>query len=70
MDSGRAIVDLSLGIGTRSGSFDVSLLVKNALDDDTNVAQTWNYTARRFRAGGAWCSAAGCRLVLAGIIAR
>jgi outer membrane receptor protein involved in Fe transport len=38
----RAIVDVSLGVGTRSGSFDLSLLVKNALDDDTHVAQTWN----------------------------
>ena len=38
----RAIVDLSVGIGTRSGSFDVSLLLKNALDDDTRVTQTWN----------------------------
>jgi hypothetical protein len=38
----RAIVDLSVGIGSRTGSFDVSLLVKNALDDDTNVSQTWN----------------------------
>ena len=38
----RAIVDLSVGVGTRSGSFDVSLLLKNALDDDTHVAQTWN----------------------------
>jgi iron complex outermembrane recepter protein len=39
---GRTIVDLALGLGTRTGSFDVSLLLKNALDDDTNVAQTWN----------------------------
>jgi iron complex outermembrane receptor protein len=39
---GRTLVDLSLGLGTRSGSFDVSLLLKNALDDDTRVAQTWN----------------------------
>jgi outer membrane receptor protein involved in Fe transport len=39
---GRTLVDLSLGFGTRSGSFDVSLLLKNALDDDTNVAQSWN----------------------------
>ena len=28
--------------GTRSGSFDASLLLKNALDDNTHVAQTWN----------------------------
>ena len=38
----RAIVDLSLGVGTRTGSFDLSLIVKNALDDDTHVSQTWN----------------------------
>ena len=38
----RAIVDLSVGVGTRTGSFDLSVLVKNALDDDTNVSQTWN----------------------------
>ncbi len=36
------IVDFALGIGTRSGSFDVSLLLKNALDDDTYVSKTWN----------------------------
>ena len=39
---GRTILDVSAGVGTRSGSFDVSLLLKNALDDDTHVAQTWN----------------------------
>ena len=38
----RAIVDLSIGWGTRSGSFDASLLLKNAFDDNTHVAQTWN----------------------------
>jgi outer membrane receptor protein involved in Fe transport len=38
----RTIVDLSVGLGSRSGNFDLSLLLKNALDDDTNVAQTWN----------------------------
>jgi hypothetical protein len=38
----RALVDLSVGVGTRTGSFDLSVLVKNALDDDTNVSQTWN----------------------------
>ncbi len=38
----RTLVDFSAGFGTRSGSFDVSLLLKNALDDDTHVAQTWN----------------------------
>ena len=29
-------------VGTRSGSFDASLLLKNAFDDNTHVAQTWN----------------------------
>jgi outer membrane receptor protein involved in Fe transport len=38
----RALVDVAAGIATRSGSFELSLLVKNALDDDTRVAQTWN----------------------------
>ncbi len=38
----RAIVDLSIGWGTRSGSFDASLLLKNAFDDNTHVAQSWN----------------------------
>ena len=38
----RTLVDVAAGFGTRSGSFDVSLLLKNALDDDTRVAQTWN----------------------------
>jgi iron complex outermembrane recepter protein len=39
---GRTLVDLAVGLGTPSGSFDFSVLVKNALDDDTRVAQTWN----------------------------
>jgi hypothetical protein len=38
----RTIVDFAAGIGTRSGTFSVNLLLKNALDDDTHVAQTWN----------------------------
>ena len=38
----RAIVDFSIGWGTRSGSFDASLLLKNAFDDNTHVAQSWN----------------------------
>jgi len=36
------IVDFAVGLGSRTGSFDVSLLLKNAFDDDTRVAQTWN----------------------------
>jgi iron complex outermembrane recepter protein len=38
----RTLVDLAIGVGTRSGSFSANLLLKNALDDDTHVAQTWN----------------------------
>jgi iron complex outermembrane receptor protein len=38
----RTIVDFAAGVGTRNGSFGVNLLLKNALDDDTHVAQTWN----------------------------
>ena len=38
----RTIVDVAAGFGTRNGNFDISLLLKNALDDDTSVAQTWN----------------------------
>ena len=43
VDSRRARSSISsAGLGTRSGSFDISLLLKNAFDDDTNVSQTWN----------------------------
>ncbi len=38
----RPRVDFSIGWGTRSGSFDASLLLKNAFDDNTHVSQTWN----------------------------
>ena len=38
----RTLVDFSVGLGGRDGKFDVSFLLKNALDDDTNVSQTWN----------------------------
>jgi iron complex outermembrane receptor protein len=38
----RTLVDLSVGLGSRSGSFDVSVLLKNAFDDNSRVAQTWN----------------------------
>ena len=38
----RTLVDFSIGWGTRSGSFDASLLLKNAFDDNTHVSQTWN----------------------------
>ncbi|SFU82974.1 TonB-dependent receptor [Pseudoduganella namucuonensis] len=36
------ITDLSVGLGTRSGSFDVSVLVKNAFGNDTPLTRTWN----------------------------
>jgi outer membrane receptor protein involved in Fe transport len=38
----RTLVDFAIGVGTRSGSFSANLLLKNALDDDTHVSQTWN----------------------------
>ena len=38
----RAIVDFSIGWGTRTGSFDASLLLKNAFNDNTHVSQSWN----------------------------
>jgi iron complex outermembrane receptor protein len=37
-----SITDLALGLGTRSGSFDVSLLVKNVFKNDSPVLRTWN----------------------------
>jgi outer membrane receptor protein involved in Fe transport len=40
----KTIVDLAVGIGTRDGKFDVSLLVKNALDDDTPITISWSST--------------------------
>jgi len=43
------IVDLSVGVGRPSG-FDLSLLVKNALDEDTPTALGWNsFTVREPR---------------------
>jgi iron complex outermembrane receptor protein len=40
---GSSKTDLSVGIGQRSGSkLDVSLIVKNAFNDDTVQSQTWN----------------------------
>ena len=38
----HTLIDISAGVGTRSGNFSVNLLLKNALRDDTHVAQTWN----------------------------
>ncbi len=34
--------DLSIGLGNRKGTFDVNLVIKNLLDDDTPRAKTWN----------------------------
>lgn len=34
--------DLSIGLGNRKGTFDVNLVIKNLLDDDTPRARTWN----------------------------
>lgn len=39
---GSSITDLAIGLGTRNQSFDVSLLIKNAFNNDTPVARTWN----------------------------
>ena len=44
------IVDLSLGVGRPASGFDVSLIVKNALDEDTPTSLSWNsYTVREPR---------------------
>ena len=37
-----SIVDFAIGLGTDDQRYDVSLLVKNAFDDDTPLARTWN----------------------------
>ncbi|CAN7267500.1 TonB-dependent receptor [Pseudoduganella sp. LjRoot289] len=37
-----SITDLAIGLGTRSQSFDVSLLVKNAFGNDAPLTRTWN----------------------------
>ena len=43
------IVDISVGLERPTG-FDVSLIVKNALDEDTPTAQSWNsFTVREPR---------------------
>ncbi|HEY0687285.1 MAG TPA: TonB-dependent receptor [Steroidobacter sp.] len=38
----RTLVDLAIGVGTQDERYDVSLLAKNLLDDDTPLATTWN----------------------------
>lgn len=37
-----SITDLAVGLGTRTGSFDVSVIVKNAFGNDTPLTRTWN----------------------------
>ena len=37
-----SITDLAVGLGTRGGSFDVSLVVKNAFSSDAPLTRTWN----------------------------
>jgi iron complex outermembrane recepter protein len=37
-----SLVDLAVGLGTDDGRYDLSLLAKNVLDDDTPLARTWN----------------------------
>ncbi|MFC3115327.1 TonB-dependent receptor [Cellvibrio fontiphilus] len=39
---GRTIVDFGIGLGNTNQTFDVNLVVKNLLDDDTPTARTWN----------------------------
>ena len=39
---GHSLVDLSVGFGRADGGFDVSLLAKNALNDNTSLVTTWN----------------------------
>ncbi len=36
------VTDLTVGVGRRDGKFDVSLVVKNLLDEDTGIPLTWN----------------------------
>lgn len=38
----NVITDLGIGVGRRDQKFDVTLVVKNALDDDTPLSKTWN----------------------------
>ncbi len=38
----HSTVDLSVGFGRLDGTFDVSLLAKNALNDDAPLLLTWN----------------------------
>lgn len=37
-----SVVDFGIGLGTEDERFDVSLILKNALDDDRPLARTWN----------------------------
>jgi outer membrane receptor protein involved in Fe transport len=37
-----SLVDLAVGLGTDDGRYDLTLLAKNVLDDDTPLARTWN----------------------------
>ncbi|MBC3832699.1 TonB-dependent receptor [Undibacterium amnicola] len=38
----RYLTDLAIGIGSKNQSFDVSLVVKNAFNDKTDILRTWN----------------------------
>jgi iron complex outermembrane recepter protein len=38
----NSITDLGIGLSTKNQAFDVTLLVKNAFDDDTPSIKTWN----------------------------
>lgn len=39
---GRTLVDFAIGLGNSNQTFDVNLVVKNLLDDDTPLTRTWN----------------------------
>lgn len=37
-----AIIDISIGVGAQNKAYDVSLLVKNAFNNQNHVSQSWN----------------------------
>ena len=37
-----SLVDFAIGLGTADQKYEVSFLAKNAFDDDTSLARTWN----------------------------
>ena len=59
----RAIVDFSHRLGHAQRSFDASLLLRTHSTTTPTSRRRGTATARRSRAGGAWCSAANCDCV-------